>query len=304
VKKIFLLCIIILILAGCSPSCPESCDDDNPCTSDICNKQTKFKCKNTPFNGKQPGCSAEIKCGFRTCKDGVCEIEYKEDCCGNNKCEQGEDYQNCADDCPNCNDGDKCTKDFYDYHEKKCINEKIKPCCGNNKCEREESHGSCPSDCILETGNYIEIGIGYVNNPELFSEFGTDFRYFYSVKNCLKESIQTEELSIYIKEKKEDSIYKEELSEWPSGSLDGRFINIPNSTCDTPWSKITTAHKEREVGSSYPAKAYYKFKYKNKIYEYISPEKIITVRETDSVAQDKEGFAFFRIDNSNLKKLS
>ncbi len=74
------LILIIILLSGCTQEqnqpneaqnlkCNSSCDDKNPCTEDICSEQTNFKC------------------------------EHKEiiPCCGNNKCEQGENYLNCED---------------------------------------------------------------------------------------------------------------------------------------------------------------------------------------------------------------
>ena len=69
-------------------------------------------------------------------------------CCGNSVCETEETYSNCAKDCPNCNDGNKCTKDSYDYHELKCVNKLIIPCCGNEICdEGAETYLDCPTDC-------------------------------------------------------------------------------------------------------------------------------------------------------------
>jgi hypothetical protein len=52
--------------------CPESCNDDNPCTRDYCSLQTNFECKHT---GTKP-------------------------CCGNGECEESEDLANeCPEDC-------------------------------------------------------------------------------------------------------------------------------------------------------------------------------------------------------------
>ena len=60
----------------------------------------------------------------------------------------GEDYSNCSNDCPNCNDNNNCTIDSYDYHEQKCVNEPIIPCCGNGVCDEDaEIYSSCPGDC-------------------------------------------------------------------------------------------------------------------------------------------------------------
>jgi len=145
---LMLTIIIVLFLYGCS-KCPETCEDNNPCTADSCGEGTNFQCNHVPLNEKQPGCSVDITCGTKTCKDGVCETDYEKNCCGNEKCETGETYDDCPDDCPNCDDDNKCTKDSYDYHEKKCINELIIPCCGNGICDEDvETYSSCPVDCL------------------------------------------------------------------------------------------------------------------------------------------------------------
>lgn len=139
--------IIIVLYFLFRPTCPD-CEDNNPCTTDSCGSETDHKCKNLPLNGPQPGCSAEVGCGTKTCKDGVCDANYKDDCCGNKKCETGETYTSCAEDCPNCEDENECTKDSYDYHLQKCVNEAIKPCCGNGICDKgAETDIDCKKDC-------------------------------------------------------------------------------------------------------------------------------------------------------------
>jgi len=82
----------------------------------------------------QKECEITTDCADKTCftvqcKDSNCFYSPISDCCGNEKCETGETYENCADDCPNCEDYDECTtKERYDYHEQKCIHEPIAPC--------------------------------------------------------------------------------------------------------------------------------------------------------------------------------
>ncbi len=39
-----ILLFIIILLAGCSSSCPKSCDDSDYCTLDYCSNETDFKC--------------------------------------------------------------------------------------------------------------------------------------------------------------------------------------------------------------------------------------------------------------------
>ncbi|MBW2966490.1 S8 family serine peptidase [Candidatus Woesearchaeota archaeon] len=85
--------------------------------------------------------------------------------CGNEICEQGENYTNCPEDCPDCDDNNICTVDSYNYTEQKCVNTPIIPCCGNEICELGENHTNCPDDCpncddnnicTVDSYNYIE----------------------------------------------------------------------------------------------------------------------------------------------------
>ena len=141
--------VFLILISGCSSKCPDACDDNNPCTSDSCSEETNFQCTNSPVNGKQPGCSADIACGSKTCKDGVCEVEYEIDCCGNEKCEMGETYDSCADDCPDCGVDNACkTNTRFDYHNQECVSDIIIPCCGNDICdEDDETFENCLKDC-------------------------------------------------------------------------------------------------------------------------------------------------------------
>ncbi|MDP2864480.1 MAG: hypothetical protein Q8N73_02405 [bacterium] len=131
----------------CSQDC-ELCDDGNPCTQDIYSYETG-KCSYIKLDGPQPGCSAKVTCGSWTCRTGVCQTEYISNCCGNKICEVGETYATCPADCPNCDDDNKCTKDYYDYHKHKCVNTPILDviCCGNTVCETGETYKNCARDC-------------------------------------------------------------------------------------------------------------------------------------------------------------
>ncbi len=82
------------------PRCPASCDDGYIYTQDVCSKETNYKCSYTTL----------------------------EKYCRNKICEAGETYETCPEDCPSCDDNNKCTKDSYDYHQQKCIYESSGPC--------------------------------------------------------------------------------------------------------------------------------------------------------------------------------
>lgn len=74
--------------------CPVNCNDYNPCTVDYCGPE-----------------------------EYICLHEKVPECCGNSICEEGE-YPNCGD-CPSCIDGNRCTRDSYNYKTKRCVHERI-----------------------------------------------------------------------------------------------------------------------------------------------------------------------------------
>ena len=99
-------------------------------------------------------CETDADCLTKTCftsqcTDNKCAYSSIADCCGNEICEVGETYPECAADCPNCDDNNECTSDSYDYHELKCVNAIIPNviCCGNSVCETEETYSNCAKDC-------------------------------------------------------------------------------------------------------------------------------------------------------------
>ena len=80
-KKIILILalIISLVLAGCIPKCPESCDDNNICTTDYCSNETKYACVHTKITGC---CNNNTDCNNENsvCEKRKCELsdEYLE----------------------------------------------------------------------------------------------------------------------------------------------------------------------------------------------------------------------------------
>ena len=128
-RKALLIILIVIIIIGLGalgylfliPKCPKSCDDGNDCTRGVCSKETDYKCKAISIP----------------------------DCCGNKTCELEENYGNCPLDCPNCEDNNNCTKDYFDYYNQKCSNSPILEvvCCGNTICEVGETYQTCARDC-------------------------------------------------------------------------------------------------------------------------------------------------------------
>lgn len=78
-------------------------------------------------------------------KNGLCQLEYVDNCCGNHTCELGETYDNCS-----IYEGGDCAYDIF---------------CGNTSCDADESIWSCPLDC----GAPLRIGKLESNHSTILS---------------------------------------------------------------------------------------------------------------------------------------
>ncbi|MBW2996449.1 hypothetical protein KY332_04055 [Candidatus Woesearchaeota archaeon] len=157
-KQIILIGIIlILILGGCKgPEQPEAVEQAASCGDGVCDTG-EDKCSCASDCGE---CSGDVEgktCVELSCVDGSCQELIKENCCGNAKCEKGE---RTCEDCPACNDYDKCTLDYFDVDALSCVNEDIDPCCGNDVCEAGEDCDSCLLDC--------DCGVDLADYPDIF----------------------------------------------------------------------------------------------------------------------------------------
>lgn len=147
-------------------SCPATCDDGNPCTSDICNQNTGFACQHSNLNGPQTGCEGSLgNCQERTCSSGTCKTQQQAPCCGSGKCEQGETCSSCPQDC-GCMQGSECCGNICreplcatDYDCGDGLESTLDECIGtgcNATCMHTEAtecmsgDGACPEGC-----NYI-----------------------------------------------------------------------------------------------------------------------------------------------------
>jgi hypothetical protein len=74
-----------------TPKCPESCDDGNPATKDVCSSATDYFCEHQPISGQ----------------------------CGNTICESSEDKCSCEEDCGPCI-GDASEHLSYECISNKC----------------------------------------------------------------------------------------------------------------------------------------------------------------------------------------
>lgn len=183
-KKILIFIGVVIVITGLGvggyffliPRCPESCDDGNSCTNDFCSPETDYQCKYSSIVGATEGCQGLVEtCKQYQCVEEECQIVALTDCCGNEECEAGEDWETCPQDCELCDDGNPCTQDIYSYETGKCSYIKLRgvqsgclaevtcgsyrckagvcqieyesDCCGNKICEVEETYKTCSTDC-------------------------------------------------------------------------------------------------------------------------------------------------------------
>lgn len=72
--------------------------------------------------------------------------------CGDGVCEGNETEERCED-CPTCNDFNRCTRDYFDLTAKACKHERRMPCCGDGECLPSEANlciDDCGSDILLD----------------------------------------------------------------------------------------------------------------------------------------------------------
>jgi len=123
-------------------TCNQSCDDGNPCTNDVCGKDTGYKCENKNI-------SICIGCKYRM-DENICSGRNDTIICKGGKL-------------ISCADGNKCTADsctgptnavveVIGKEEAQCEHNELKPCPNNGICEMEEFKGDlhtyCPSSAI------------------------------------------------------------------------------------------------------------------------------------------------------------
>jgi hypothetical protein len=136
---------------GTTPTCPGSCDDGNPCTTDEC---SNGKCVNNYANGivcwDGDACTAGEKCSNGKCVGG----SIVKDCNDNNPCtNDGCSAGNCthSNNSAACDDGNPCTTGDA-CKSGKCAAGSAKNCNDNNACTVDA--------CDAKTGNCTHASKG------------------------------------------------------------------------------------------------------------------------------------------------
>jgi len=111
----------------CTDFCADLCDDNNPCTQDLCDESRG--CDNTVFID----CNENDACINEYCDDGI----Y---CNGDEFCVEGECQEGTP---PTCDDGIECTDDYCDPDLDSCQNIPDNDYCDN--------HLLCDGDEICDT---------------------------------------------------------------------------------------------------------------------------------------------------------
>lgn len=106
-----------------------------------------------------PSCSSDPVCGDGNCDEGEDEDNCPEDCgsdpCGDGDCDETENCFDCPDDCGDCCGDDSCDEGYGEDCEtchEDCGN---CPGCGDGECLDGETCNSCPDDCGDCCGNDI-----------------------------------------------------------------------------------------------------------------------------------------------------
>ena len=95
----------ILVCAHNDGCCPPGCSylNDNDCKpecgNDVCEPPYENKCTCPEDCGECEGKCKDEPCWEWQCVNDECQCELQENCCGNYVCEEGENFDNCPEDC-------------------------------------------------------------------------------------------------------------------------------------------------------------------------------------------------------------
>ncbi|MBU1111677.1 MAG: hypothetical protein KJ896_02770 [Nanoarchaeota archaeon] len=171
---LFIVCVLTLILlTSCStPSCPESCDDENSCTKDICNEETNFQCANKEISP--------------CCGDKICEIDKKES------------HTTCISDCEY---SFSSKSEFVNWYKSSMINEFIS--IGENQIDllMMTKTGSFEYASTLAYDNkkkiqeleniFDKVAVPEGDSQEMLNHLRLEIEYFLKATELTKEYLET-----------------------------------------------------------------------------------------------------------------
>jgi hypothetical protein len=137
--QIALLLIVLLVLSGCGGEAPEEAEDEN---------------SSPQFAGESAEAEEESE-------------EPAGPVCGDGTCHETE-LETCEVDCPSCDDGNECTRDFFDLKTLKCKNVKPKGgCCGDGICDPNEE---CEADCPFKPLTLASYPTPFIHGDDFQAE--------------------------------------------------------------------------------------------------------------------------------------
>ncbi|RLJ08805.1 MAG: hypothetical protein DRP13_01955 [Candidatus Aenigmatarchaeota archaeon] len=117
------------------PKCPESCDDKNPCTKDVCSEKTRYLCQHYII---KPCCANQTCNQTKTSGNATNKPAKSEQTQNKEKSKEKQTKDECVTD-SDCKDSDPCTEDACSGSPKKCMHTQITSCVPNDNC--------CPENC-------------------------------------------------------------------------------------------------------------------------------------------------------------
>ena len=135
----------------CKPGPLVSCDDDNPCTDDACDKSKgcQHGANEAPCEDGQ-GCTTQDVCKLKACTPGIAVVCDDKDPCTEDFCDKDlgkcniKPVAGCGGYCgkvADCDDGNACTDDAC--AQGKClVKDNSKPCDDGNKCTENDACGA------------------------------------------------------------------------------------------------------------------------------------------------------------------
>jgi hypothetical protein len=125
--------------------------------------------------------------------------------CGDNVCQEGEDYSSCSQDCSSCDDGNPATIDSYDYAEHRCLATlavDISSAYSGDKAGRESSLTprkflSEPLNCLDDVSRYDKKYCS-LDFTRLEGNMAPALEIIFNIPNISKTNIKSTDLTLIV----------------------------------------------------------------------------------------------------------